>query len=234
MSESSGKRARVKICGLTRPEDAGRAADLGAWACGMILSNKGPRFLDLARAHAVRKAIPEGVLAVGVFVNEPPQKVDDVALALGLDFVQLHGEERPETVASLKARVLKSVGMPARASTAPDPFAAGASLDLARFAVGVYPAAWGFLFDAFDGETGGTGKTFPWEILTDAQLRAAVPEGRLVLAGGLTPENVALALETVRPYAVDVSSGVESAPGIKDRDKLARFFAAVHDWEDAA
>jgi phosphoribosylanthranilate isomerase len=191
----------------------------------MILSKKGPRALDLARARDVRAAIPSGVLAVGVFVNEPPQRVNEIASELQLDVVQLHGLEGPEGVAAATRPVVKTIGVPAgdwnesQKASLIEPYARRAA---------EHSAAWALLFDTtLAGESGGTGRTFPWEILNDARLRAVVPEGRLLVAGGLNPENVALALERVKPYAVDIASGVESSPGVKDRGKLERLFASV-------
>jgi phosphoribosylanthranilate isomerase len=205
---------RVKICGLTRAEDARLAADLGAWACGMVLSPRGPRALTLERAFQVRHAIPKGVLAVGVLVDEPVERIHELARELALDLVQLHGNEAPALLDSLSVPAIKAI-----------------SIDVAKPRVDLesvksFGKAWGVLFDAKVGaNVGGTGRSFSWEVLEGA--RAVVPEGRLVLAGGLNAENVAEALERVKPYAVDLASGVESSPGVKDRGKLERLFDAV-------
>jgi phosphoribosylanthranilate isomerase len=214
----------VKICGLTRPEDARALGPVGAWAGGLILSRRGPRALDVERAREVRRAIPEGVLAVGVFVDEPAERVNRLARELGLDLVQLHGREPPELLDTLVVPALKMV-----------PVDAGSSEKIDPASVRPFARAWGVLFDTrVAGASGGTGRTLPWELLDDRSLRAALPNGRLVLAGGIRAENVREALERVRPFAVDVASGVESAPGIKDREKLERLFSAAARKESAA
>ncbi|MBI3725349.1 phosphoribosylanthranilate isomerase [bacterium] len=208
---------RVKICGLTRDEDARAACDLGAWAIGMILSRRGPRALDRARAERVRRAIAPGVLAVGVFADEPAEKIAELASALSLDLVQLHGREPPGLLESLATPAIKAFPIDALSARAPDP------AELRRF-----ERAFGAIFDAKVGEeTGGTGRSFDWSCLDDAALRAALPGGRLILAGGLGPGNVALAVSRARPFAVDLASGVESSPGIKDRAKLEFLFRAL-------
>jgi phosphoribosylanthranilate isomerase len=208
---------RVKICGVTRAEDAREAGDRGAWAVGLILSGRGPRALDRERAARVRRAIPPGVLAVGVFVDQDPDEVGATVHDLGLDLVQLHGEEPPAVMAALPVPAIKAFPVDAVSGKAP-----GAA------SVSRYSGAFGALFDTKVAKvTGGTGKTFDWSLLDDPALRAALPSGRLVLAGGLSPANVADAVRRVKPFAVDVSSGVEASPGAKDPSKLAAFFFAL-------
>jgi phosphoribosylanthranilate isomerase len=190
----------------------------------MILSPRGPRALDLERAVAVRRAIPAGVLAVGVVVDESRERLATLARELGLDLLQLHGAETPESLNTLEVPWLKTIGVDA-SSAGP--------VDVAR--VRAYAKAWGVLFDSsVRGETGGTGRAFPWTVFASEELRAAVPQGRLVLAGGLVPENVGRAIAAARPFAVDVASGVESSPGVKDRVRLERFFASASRSESAA
>lgn len=222
-------RARVKICGLTRPEDAARAAELGAWACGMILSPVGPRALLTDRARAVRAAIPRGVLAIGVVVPgaDDVHGLDDLTSFLALDAIQLHGAASPADLVGVDLPTIQTVHVP----SSPSPHEAVYLADAVRAGHG----SWATLFDTRVGSrTGGTGQTFGWDVLQDPTLRALVPGGRLILAGGLTAANVGQALDVVRPFAVDVASGVESSPGVKDGDKLARFFEAVHAWERGA
>ena len=204
---------RVKLCGVTTEDDARACADAGAWAIGLILSPMGPRALDAARAERVRRAIPPGVLAVGVVVNEPPARAAELARALGLDLVQLHGDEPPETLGALPVPAIRAFAIDPASPRAPAP---------ARLAA--FATAYAALVDA---RSGGSGRTFPWDVLDDPAFRAALPGGRLVLAGGLDPTNVAAAVRRVRPFAVDVASGIEREPGKKDRARIAAFVREV-------
>lgn len=194
----------VKICGITRLEDAVAAADMGADAIGFIFWPGSPRFVDPYRARAIAAALPRLVASVGVFVDQPADYVHGVANLVRLSAVQLHGGETPEFAASLGRRVVKAV-------------AADASLD-------EWPSNVTLLLDAHDPvKKGGTGKTIDWD------RAAAIAGGRhVLLAGGLTPENVADAIARVQPFGVDVSSGVEQAPGIKDHQRLQALFKAIH------
>ena len=195
---------RVKICGITRIEDAQLAARLGAWAVGFIFWPRSPRAMTTDAARAIVRELPAFVTPVGVFVNEPAAVVDDVARSVGLGAVQLHGEETPEAVAAVEARVIKAVSLE--------------TLD--RHA---WPNRVTLLLDTHDPERrGGTGRPTDWTRAAD--LAHTRP---IVLAGGLRPENVAEALRRVSPAAIDVSSGVESAPGIKDAVRLRALFDAV-------
>lgn len=198
----------VKICGITRLEDALLAAELGADALGLVFWPDSPRFIDPFRARKIVRALPPLVTPVGVFVDQPIAYVEGVASLVRLGAVQLHGSEGPEFTGSLSYRVIKAV-----------PLGAGAPAP----EVGIWPEDVVLLLDAHDPvRYGGTGRTVDWT--------AAAPVARArrsILSGGLTPDNVAGAIDAVRPYGVDVSSGVEAAPGKKDPDRLRRFFAAV-------
>lgn len=198
----------VKVCGIRRAEDAALAAGLGASALGFVFWPRSPRAVSAAEARAIIAQLPPFVAAVGVFVNQPPEEVLETAAAAGLTAVQLHGDEDPARYLSRGMRVIKALAVG-------DAFTPSA-------AAGV-PAGVTVLLDAHDPiRRGGTGRTIDWTAA------AAVARLRpVVLSGGLTPENVERAVRTVRPYAVDVSSGVESAPGVKDESKLRAFFAAL-------
>jgi phosphoribosylanthranilate isomerase len=201
---------RVKICGLTNARDAREASDLGAYAVGLNFYENSPRAIPPNVAWKLRRQLPDGIEAVGVFVNWKPAAVLALAEALQLGAVQLHGDEPPRDVAACakKIRVIKALRVTAELALS----------DLDRF-----PRAWALLLDAAcTGQYGGTGHTSDW----DFARRAAVSRP-ILLAGGLTPENVAAAIRAVRPQAVDVASGVESRPGKKDHGKMREFFAEV-------
>ena len=200
---------RVKICGITRLEDAQQAVDLGAAALGFNFYPPSPRYIEPEAARAMVRLMPPFVTSVGVFAQETDAgRVISMALEAGVTAVQLHGPGFPDLQELLSAFTLV-VAVPVRAN-----FKAEA---LAKFRPNAY------LLDAFDPDRpGGTGKTFDWKAAREAKRY-----GPIILAGGLTPENVGQAVRVVRPYAVDVASGVESAPGIKDAAKLRAFFAAV-------
>ena len=199
---------RVKICGVTRLEDALLAARLGADALGFNFWPGSRRFLAPAAARAMVERLPPFVTPVGVFVNQPEEEILRAAGESGVRVVQLHGDEPPGLCARLPFPVVKAV----RVAT-PLP------LDALR----AYPVA-AFLLDAPSSGYGGSGVTFDWSLAEGVAGLAPV-----ILAGGLDPENVAAAVRRVRPYAVDVASGVESAPGVKDAARVARFIAAVRE-----
>jgi phosphoribosylanthranilate isomerase len=204
---------RVKICGITRVEDALYAAELGASAIGFVFWSGSPRFIEPGRAREIARALPPFVAPVGVFVDQPAGHVKDIASVVGLGAIQLHGNEDLGYARALGRRVIKAASV-------------GTALSLADF----WPSEVTLLLDAMDGERrGGTGQTVDWE---RAGLIAA--RRRVILAGGLRPENVADAVRRVRPFAVDVSSGVESAPGVKDPQRLRDLFAAVAAAQGAA
>ena len=202
---------RVKICGITRWEDAQLAVELGAAALGFNFYPPSPRYLDPAAARAIILKLPPLVIAVGIFANESDdQRVARVAKEAGVTAVQLHGPLYPSLDGAL-AGFTRIRAVAVREGFRPE---------MLR---GVGGGA--FLLDAFD-ETllGGTGKPFNWGLAQEANRF-----GTIIMAGGLTPENVGLAIREVRPFAVDVASGVESAPGKKDSAKLRAFFAAVEE-----
>jgi len=200
---------RVKICGITRLEDAQQAVDLGAAALGFNFYPPSPRYIEPEAARAMVRRLPPFVTSVGVFANETDAgRVISIAREAGATAVQLHGPGFPDLQELLSAFTLV-VAVPVR-----EGFKAEA---LGKFRPHAY------LLDAFDADRlGGTGKTFDWNAAREAKRY-----GPIILAGGLTPENVGQAVRVVRPFAVDVASGVESAPGIKDSAKLSAFFAAV-------
>jgi phosphoribosylanthranilate isomerase len=201
-------RVRVKICGLTRREDAALAASLGADALGFIVWPKSPRAVDADRVRTISRALPAMPLRVGVFVDAPPADVAAIAARAGLDAIQLHGGEPVDAYESLGLRILR---------------VANVADDAGTEAAGALPAHVTPLVDAVDPvRRGGTGMTVDWT-------RAAALARRrpIVLAGGLTPENVGEAIARVRPWGVDVASGVEASPGVKSADRLRAFFARV-------
>jgi phosphoribosylanthranilate isomerase len=199
----------VKICGVRRAEDARLAAELGAAAVGLVFWPESPRWIDPYRARPIVAALPPFVTAVGVFVNQPPEYVAGVAALVKLGAVQLHGDENVLRYARSGLRIIKSVPVS-------DRFDADRALDRVDENVTV-------LLDAHDPKRrGGTGRTIDW-----SQAAIAARKRRIILSGGLDASNVAEAVAQVEPYAVDVSSGVESAPGIKSADRLRAFFAAI-------
>jgi len=198
---------RVKICGITNLEDALFATEAGADALGFIFYAQSPRCIAPDRAREIILRLPPFMAKVGVFVNDELDRVREIMAYCHLDYAQLHGDETPEQVAALAPRAIKAVRVRSAA-------------DVERLSA--YQAA-AYLLDAYHPtKPGGTGETWDWELAT-----AAKRYGPLILAGGLTPQNVAAAIKRVRPHAVDVSSGVEAAPGIKDHHKVQRFIIAA-------
>jgi phosphoribosylanthranilate isomerase len=208
---------RVKICGLTSVLDALKCAEAGADWIGLNFHPGSPRFIDMARASSIVSVIPTCVSVVGVFVNRPAAEVARVAQFLGLTVVQLHGEEPPEDLLALSnLQVVRAF----RLSRPSDWRGVTEFLSRAE-AIGRSPDA--ILIDAFvPGEPGGTGASVAEDVL-----ECIPPLPRLILAGGLTPENVAAKVARVQPWMVDVASGVESAPGLKDAAKVAAFVKAA-------
>jgi len=208
---------RIKICGITRAADAVEAASAGADAVGLVFAAGSPRRVSMAQARAIVSALPPFAAAVGVFVNESVEGVRRTAGEVGLSCVQLHGEEPAEFVGRLAPlRVIKALRVRA----------ASFVNEVQRFRDAGVVA---ILLDAFDEQArGGSGKRFDWDLVAGAQrgggLEGAPP---MILAGGLTPENVVAAIRRIRPYGVDVSSGVEDAPGVKSAERIGRFIAAV-------
>jgi phosphoribosylanthranilate isomerase len=198
----------VKICGITRLEDALAAVDAGANAIGFVFWPKSPRFVDPYRARAIAASLPPLVATVGVFVNQPADYVNGVASLVGLSAVQLHGDETAAFAAGIRRPVLKAIAL-------------GNGTDLA--APDEWPARFTLLLDVNDpDQRGGTGRTIDW-----ARAAVVAAARRVVLAGGLTPENVGGAIDVVRPFGIDVSSGVEARPGVKDHGRLQDLFEAL-------
>jgi len=196
----------VKICGITRVEDAAAAVDCGAGALGFVFWPGSPRCIDPHRARAIVATLPPFVTPVGVFVNQPAEYVRGVASLVHLGAVQLHGDETVGYADGIATPAIKAV-------TVADP------------QLSVWPVRTTLLLDVGDTEKrGGTGRTIDW---TAAARLAA--QRKILLAGGLTPENVAEAVAQVRPFGIDVSSGVERSPGIKDHRRLLALFEALHD-----
>lgn len=206
-------RIRVKICGITNETDARLAVDAGADAVGFVFFEKSPRCVSVEEAKRIIDGLPPFVSKVGVFVNATLDRIRGTLVGCGLDTVQLHGDETPEFAAAISfAKCYKAFRVQN----------AGALEQLPAFGT----CAW--LLDSYvPGQMGGTGESFNWDIG-----RAAVEMGRpVILAGGLTHENVGLAVRRVRPYGVDVSSGVEASPGRKDPRKVRMFVEeAIKGW----
>lgn len=202
---------RVKICGLTREEDAKRAEELGAWALGFIFYPKSKRYIDPAQAAKIIAAIKAP--AVGVFVNQTGDVID-IARQAGLKGIQLHGDEGPQDCARVKTNFPGFVIKAFRPET---------DFDIAAIADYKGKIDYALLDAGTGGQYGGTGHTFDWNLAVKAA-GAGIP---IILAGGLTAENILTANAQVKPFAADLSSGVESAPGIKDEAKLEALFSAV-------
>lgn len=201
-------RTRVKVCGLTRAQDAALAVELGADAVGFVLWSRSPRAVDPDRASAIARAVPAFVARVGVFVNASPTDVRQTASTVGLDAVQLHGDESVADFAGAAPSVIKAVTVETEADVE---------------AASALPPEVTVLVDAADCERrGGTGARANWAHAAELARRRPV-----ILAGGLTAETVQEAIDRVHPWAIDVSSGVEERPGVKSADKLRAFFAAL-------
>jgi phosphoribosylanthranilate isomerase len=199
---------RVKICGITNLRDARAAVEAGADALGFIFFPRSSRFISWREAGAIIAELPPFVARVGVFVDADVGTIRQAIAESGINHVQLHGEEPPGFGEELRLPIIKAFRIADESSLKP----------LER-----YPAE-AFLLDSFTpGQHGGTGATFNWELAVKAK-GTGKP---IILAGGLTPENVAEAVQKVRPYAVDVASGVEAKPGQKDQDKVRRFISAA-------
>jgi phosphoribosylanthranilate isomerase len=197
---------RIKICGITNKEDALAAAHLGADALGFVFAPS-PRKISAESAREIIKDLPPFVQTVGVFVDEDPERVSSMAARCGLDILQLHGSESVDYCSSFDRRVIKAVRLQSRDELK----------NLSKY-VNVVDA---LLLDTYvPNKLGGTGITFDWKLAVEARRY-----GRIVLAGGLNPENVAAAISMVKPYAVDASSGLEKRPGVKDHKKMAQFMS---------
>jgi phosphoribosylanthranilate isomerase len=206
---------KVKVCGITRLEDAELATELGAWALGFILWERSPRAVDPAVAAGISRAMRRKAELVGVFVNASLEEIAHAADALHLTHVQLHGDEGPAFANEVARRTGCKVIKAAR-------IASGADLQ----ALERYRTDFHLLDTRVEGKQGGSGQSWDWELA--AHRRSKVPA---ILSGGLTAENVAAGIAAVKPYAVDVASGVEASPGIKDPEKVEAFLAAARPAE---
>ena len=201
-------RTRIKICGITRPQDGLAAALAGSDAIGLVFYAASPRTVSPAQAVEVCAALPPFINKVGLFVNASAQEIQKVLATVPLDLLQFHGDERPDFCQQFYKPYIKAVNVKP-------------GLDLLQYA-SLYSHASGLLLDSFvEGASGGTGITFNWDLIP---AKLSLP---MILSGGLKPENVAAAIRQTRPWAVDVSSGVESAKGIKDVQKIAAFIKEV-------
>jgi phosphoribosylanthranilate isomerase len=199
---------RIKICGITRAEDALKAAELGVDAIGFVFHLPSPRYIEPAAAAAIIDKLPGFLTTVGVFVDLEQEQVRRIASEAHLDRLQLCGSESPEYCSSLGLRWIKAFRLKTRE-------------DIKLLAP--YGSGRDFLLDSYlEGVPGGTGETFNWEWAKEAG-----KYGRIILAGGLTPDNVARAIRAAMPAGVDVSSGVEKSPGVKDQAKMAAFVETV-------
>jgi phosphoribosylanthranilate isomerase len=211
----SPSHTRIKLCGMTRAEDVRLAVALGVDYIGLVFAPRSPRMLGLAQAGALRALVPAGVGVVALVMDAPRAEVDMIASALRPDCLQFHGSEEDGFCASFGLPYFKAIAM----GDGADP-----QLAMARF-----PGAHGFVLDGHGaGEAGGSGQRFDW---TRMPREASRP---ILLAGGLSAQNVALALRTAQPWGVDVSSGIEQAPGLKDAAKMRAFVAAVRAHDGAS
>ena len=204
-------RTRVKICGITRCEDAQLVVDAGVDAIGLIFYEKSPRFVSNAQAAEISQVIPAFVSRVALFKDAEQQMIESVLEQVEIDLIQFHGSETADYCEQFNRPYIKAIGMK------------GAEHDVSFLLVNVekYQSAKALLLDGHaPGEAGGSGESFDWASI-------AAVDKPIVLAGGLTPDNVKQAIDLVHPFAVDVSSGVESSPGIKDKDKVAAFMQQI-------
>jgi len=198
---------KVKICGMTRLEDTLLAIEGGADAVGFIFYKKSPRYVSAKTVKTIVAALPPFIETVGVFVDESADRINRIVDSCKLSAVQLHGKESPAFCKKIRRKVIKAVRVKGK-----DSFDGMASYKVSAF-----------LLDAYsDQQQGGTGETFDWRLVSEGK-----KYGPVILAGGLDPSNVAHAIQKVKPYGVDVCSGVEKIPGIKDRSQLKAFIKAA-------
>ena len=201
-------RTRIKICGINHREDALKAVEAGADAIGLVFVEKSPRYVSLTEARIIADSLPPFVTLIGLFMDAPEETVREALNVLPISLLQFHGDESPEFCEQFDVPYIKALRM-------------GENVNVIAYAQ-QYANAAGILLDAFhEGVGGGTGKTFDWDLIPT---NVPLP---LILAGGLNIENVASAIEKVHPYAVDVSSGVESRPAVKDYKKIEEFIKEV-------
>ncbi len=199
---------KVKICGITNLDDAKAAVSLGAWALGFVFYKKSPRSVSPYKVKKILEGLPPFVEPVGLFVNQKEGAVKDIAGFLKIRTLQFHGDETPQYCQRFREfKVIKA-------------FRVGERFDISNLSS--FPVC-AYLFDAYEEDTfGGTGKVFNWEKISNRKFAQPV-----ILSGGLNPQNIVKAIQTVQPYAVDVSSGVEEAPGKKSRKLMEEFFGAI-------
>lgn len=203
-------RTRVKICGITRLEDALTAIKFGADALGFVFYEKSPRNISADKAAAIVAKLPAFISVVGLFVDAQPNEIKEILSKVHLDILQFHGDETPAECRQYQLPYMKAIRVQARTN-------------LLQYDLDFYDAK-ALLLDAYiDGVAGGTGKVFDWGLIPNNMSNS------IVLAGGLNADNVADAIQQVQPYAVDVSGGVEQEKGIKDADKIAAFMRGVID-----
>lgn len=203
------KRTRVKVCGITRIEDAMAAVEAGADAIGLVFYEPSPRFVRIEQAKAIAASVPAFVSVVALFVNAEPEYVQEVLNNVRIDLLQFHGDEENDFCGQFQRPFIKAQ----RVRQASDVVASSLR----------FPDALGILLDSYKpGVPGGTGETFDWSLIPESKTKP------LILAGGLTPDNVASAIEQVQPFAVDVSGGVEQSKGIKDPVKIDAFLSEVY------
>jgi len=201
---------KIKICGITNIEDALTAARFGASALGFNFYSQSPRFISDEEALKIVQKLPSGVCKIGVFVNEQTQNVNEISQALGLDAVQLHGDETPDYCRQITTKVIKAIRVK----------------DENDLEIMPQYTVWAFILDSHSLGFGGSGQRFDWRPAA-RKLAGLSSDAHIILSGGLTAQNVSEAIEVFKPYAVDVCSGVESVAGVKDYQKLARFIEAV-------
>lgn len=207
---TSMTRTRIKICGITRPQDLAAAVAAGADAIGLVFYPKSPRYVAPELARELSRQLPPFVTAVGLFVNQEAALVRDISRRAGIELLQFHGDEPPEYCEQFEIPYIKA----ARVTSA---------FDLLKFAAH-YKTARGILLDAFVEGFGGGGEVFDWDLIPKDVAARGV---RFVVSGGLRPSNVGAGIRCLRPFGVDVSSGVESAKGIKDAALIHQFVSAV-------
>ncbi len=207
---------KVKICGITRVEDALKAVECGAWALGFIFYRKSPRYISPEDAAKIIEQLPESVDTVGVFVNEDADSIKEAVKTSNIKIVQLHGDEVPGICDQLKE--LKVI----KAFRVKDSFDVSEVNEFNTFA---------YLFDAFNADQyGGTGEAFNWDILVNNKEEI---KNSIILSGGLNKNNIIEAISVVKPFAVDVSSGVEDSPGIKKSSLIAEVFSLVNNFNSS-
>jgi phosphoribosylanthranilate isomerase len=200
---------KVKICGITNKQDASAAVALGVDALGFIFA-KSRRLIEPEKARAIIESLPPFVLSVGVFVNEAPTRIMEIAGFCGLDMIQFHGDESPDVCSAFMPRAIKAFQLKDESS-----------LEQIKPYRGKVRA---FLFDTYSKEKrGGTGKTFDWSLAVNGSLQG-MP---IILSGGLSPSNIEYAVLTVKPYAVDLNSGVEKSPGRKDHNLMKQLMKVI-------